>query len=263
MNILNEENVFPVYKPKGYTSQQIVGKIKYLLKKELGKKKVKVGHGGTLDPLATGVLAIGLGKGCKKLQEYLKGPKTYITVAKMGFDTTTEDSEGDVVSRKSYKHINNKLIEKTLKQFEGDIEQIPPMYSALKKNGKKLYDLARQGIIVERKPRPVTIYKLKLLPKLKSMEESEFRFLVTCGGGTYVRTLIKDICLKMNTKGHMTELERTNHGVFNIKDCLIFNESLTGEKILRHLKKKTMSPKSLKKIKVKKTKVNKTKKNMN
>ena len=224
--------VCAVYKPPGWSSANVVAKVRGVLERAIkipGQKKfkVKVGHGGTLDPLARGVLVIGVGHGCKEMQGYLKGSKRYRAVALLGDETDTLDSEGAVVDSKPWDHVTRDRLEAALPHFTGDIRQVPPMFSALRKNGTRLYDLARKGIEVERESRPVTISGLALddagvgdspgplaLPK--------FGLDVECSGGTYIRTLISDLAKHdaVDALAHMVELERTKQGPFELGDCL-------------------------------------------
>ena len=234
--LLQVGGLMAVYKPSDWTSQDVVGKIKWTLRNYIGKSiKVKVGHGGTLDPMATGVLVIGIGQGCKQLQEYIKGGKCYEALGRFGFSTTTEDSEGEVIKKKSWNHIDNKLIKDTIPKFIGNIMQIPPMYSALKKDGVRLYELARKGIVIERPPRKIYIEDINLLRRKKDMLKSEFRINVCCGGGTYIRTLICDMSKEMNSLGHMTSLLRTKQGPFILTDCIKEQHFSNAEKIITHL----------------------------
>ena len=238
MDILQKGGLMAVYKPQGWTSQDVVGKIKWTLKNHFGKKvKIKVGHGGTLDPLATGVLVIGIGKGCKQLQEYIKGGKCYEAIGRFGFSTTTEDSTGEIIKKSSWSHIDNKLIKEIIPKFIGDIEQVPPMYSALKKDGKRLYELARKGEVIDRPARKIHIEDIKLLRRKKDMLKSEFRMDVCCGGGTYIRTLICDLSKEMKTLGHMTSLLRTRQGPFMLEKCLKEKDFNKPEVLLTHLGK--------------------------
>jgi len=225
------DGILPVYKPKDWTSNDVVLKIKSIISNEVREKtnqkfKIKVGHGGTLDPMATGVLVIGLVKGCKGLESFLKGSKGYLALAVMGEATDTLDSTGKVVAKASTEHVTQVMMEGVLPQFRGDILQVPPMYSALKRDGKKLYELAREGIEVEREARPVHISALELLGQDPFSSPSrplllpEFGLSVECGGGTYIRTLIADIAERCQSVAHMTALERTKQGPFTLQDCL-------------------------------------------
>lgn len=214
-----------VNKPQDWSSSDVVGKVRNVLRNgakrlanKKGKVKIKVGHGGTLDPLAEGVLVLGIGEGTKMLQQYLTGSKSYSATALLGTETDTLDSTGSVTSSEDWSHLTMSDVENALGNFRGNISQIPPMYSALKRDGKKLYDLARQGIEVERDSRPVTIYDLKLSSERKELPE--FSLDVSCSGGTYIRTLCADIARSLNTRGHMTSLIRTKQGPFLLGDCL-------------------------------------------
>ncbi len=214
-----------VYKPKDWSSSDVVGKVRNILrngaKREAGKKgkvNIKVGHGGTLDPLATGVLVLGVGEGTKMLQQYLSGSKSYTATALLGMETDTLDSTGNVTSTEAWSHLAMSDIDKALEDFRGEIFQVPPMFSALKRDGKKLYDLARQGIEVERESRQVTIYDLHLGEEPRKLPE--FSLDVSCSGGTYIRTLCADIARSVNSRAHMTSLVRTKQGPFVLSDCL-------------------------------------------
>ncbi|CAM9851583.1 unnamed protein product [Scytosiphon promiscuus] len=180
--------------------------------------KVKVGHGGTLDPMATGVLVIGVGKGCRELGNFLKGSKGYRAEALLGHETNTQDAEGEATLHGEWEHVTGEAVDGALGQFVGDIMQVPPMFSALHKDGERLYELARKGITVEREARPVTVYSLRqtspalTLPLLGLELES--------GGGFYVRTLIEDLARALGTRAHMTALERTKQGPFELEHAL-------------------------------------------
>jgi tRNA pseudouridine55 synthase len=218
-----------LYKPPGFTSNDALGKLKRVLyqviREQTGEKpKLKVGHGGTLDPLAEGVLVVGIGKGTKQLQEYLSGPKSYRALALLGSETDTLDNTGTVTETAESSHVTREMLGQSLSQFRGDIQQVPPMYSALKKDGKKLYELARKGIEIERPPRAVTVYKLDLLSEWKETGESiklpAFGLDISCGGGFYVRSCISDIGKACESRAHMTSLVRTKQGPFDLDDCL-------------------------------------------
>lgn len=217
-----------VYKPKDWSSNDMVTKIRVML--EIGclnifksqgitgnKPKVKVGHGGTLDPLAEGVLVLGIGEGTKLMSEYLSGSKGYHATAVLGTETDTLDCTGKITETVDCSHISNDNLELKLSKFRGDILQVPPMYSALKRDGKKLYELARQGIEVEREARPVSVYNLELC---KSTLLPSFELDIECSGGFYVRTLIADLARSCEGRAHMTALIRTKQGQFSTSDCL-------------------------------------------
>ena len=170
----------------------------------------KAGHTGSLDPLATGMLPICLGEATKISAFLLDADKVYRFKCKLGSRTTTADAEGEVIDSRPFEHICRKDIEKLLPRFTGDIEQVPPMYSALKKDGQRLYDLARQGLEVERQPRPVTIHALRLL----SFEAGEVELEAHCSKGTYIRTLAEDIGEALGCGAYVSELRRLAVGPY-------------------------------------------------
>ena len=216
-----------IYKPKQMSSADVVGRVKYILSSELRKRtgdpklKLKVGHGGTLDPLAEGVLVLGIGNATKSLPHYLSGSKSYIALAHFGEHRDSLDSEGVVIAEKSFDHITTDYINQHIPQFTGSIQQIPPMYSALKFQGKRLYELARKGEVVERTPRTVEVYSLQLLsnhPKTQLPQQAMLE--MSCSGGFYVRTLVSDLAEAMGTVAYMKELVRSKQGPFTLEHCL-------------------------------------------
>lgn len=216
--------LLPIYKPKGWGSTSVVSKIKYLLsegqKNVTGvKAKIKVGHGGTLDPLAEGVLVLGINHGTKLLNSYLSGSKVYEARALLGSSTTTLDSEGDVTATVDCSCISSTTLNSVLPKYRGTILQIPPMFSALQKDGKRLYDLARQGIEVEREPRKVVVHSLELIER-EDFQFPYFGLLIECGGGFYVRSAIDDIAKSCNGLAHMVDLKRLKHGQYTLADCV-------------------------------------------
>jgi tRNA pseudouridine55 synthase len=232
------EGLFAAYKPLDWTSQDVVAYIRGMLERDArsrgaelakrrsrkSKKKITVGHGGTLDPLATGVLVIGVGKGTKSLQKYLTGSKKYRAGVELGFETETLDMEGNRTKEMDYAHVTEENIIGVIPDFTGKISQIPPIYSALKKNGKKLYELAREGKTVddiEIEAREVTIYDLEYLPEDGNGKTLPcFGLNVECGGGTYIRSLVRDMGASLGTCATMTCLERTQQGRFTLDDVL-------------------------------------------
>ena len=228
-----------VDKPMGWTSADVVRRLKSLLEGHYrrlnnGKRrKIKVGHGGTLDPLATGVLVIGIGTGCKALGSFLKGAKEYRTIGLLGVETDTLDSDGVEVENRPWEHVDMAAIQSVLPEFTGVIEQIPPMYSALKKDGQRLYDLAYQGKTVERKAREVTVNELELL--FDGTELPEFSLRMQVSGGTYVRTLVSDIARRCNSRAHVVELERTQQGPFFVGDAIPEEKWVDLDELCRHL----------------------------
>jgi tRNA pseudouridine55 synthase len=224
-----------VYKPKDWSSFDVVARVRGILSRGMEERckrrfKIKVGHGGTLDPLAEGVLVLGIGEGTKLMGEYLSGSKAYHAVAKLGEETDTLDCTGVVTAAVDCAHINENILNDALQSYRGQISQMPPMFSALKKDGKKLYELAREGIEVERQPRNVTVYSLQLLPRYNEdwlhPEDSQpvelpyFGLNVECSGGFYVRSLISDLGKSCGGRAHMTALRRVKQGQFELQTCL-------------------------------------------
>lgn len=208
-----------VYKPKGLTSQDVCFKVKKILQPHTGNRRpVKVGHGGTLDPMAEGVLILGVRDGCKDMGNYLKGTKSYKATALLGYETDTLDAEGRPTLHVPSDHVTNAMILESMSQFRGDILQIPPMYSALKFKGRRMHELAREGITVDREPRAVQVFSLDLTPPLDKLPE--FNLTVSSGGGFYVRSLIADLARVCGGAAHMTALVRTVQGPFALEDTL-------------------------------------------
>jgi tRNA pseudouridine55 synthase len=190
--------VFLLDKPAGISSNQALQKVRRILNAR------KAGHTGTLDPFATGMLPICLGDASKTAGLIMAGQKKYLAKLKLGVATATGDTEGEVVDTCPVPELNLANLESALAHFRGKFEQVPPMYSAIKQDGKPLYELARQGIVVERKARPVEIHSLEL----DSWEPPLLEFEVTCSKGTYIRTLAEDIAEKLGTCGHLLNLRR-------------------------------------------------------
>lgn len=212
------DGILNIYKQKGYTSHDVVAKLRGILKQK------KIGHTGTLDPDAEGVLPICLGK-ATKLSEFLtEKEKEYKTVLLLGVQTDTQDVTGNIINRADAPENILKLPEEKIKEtifsFVGEQEQVPPMYSALKVNGKKLYELARQGLVIERKPRKIQIQTIEI----HSINLPRVEFSVTCSKGTYIRTLCNDIGEKLECYGCMEDLTRTRSGNFSMEDSLTLEE---------------------------------------
>ena len=216
-----------INKSKGYTSHDIVAKVK----KITGEK---VGHTGTLDPLATGVLPLLIGKGTLCSKYLMNHDKTYKVILKLGIKKSTGDEEGEILQEKNVdkNSLEEQNVNNVLNSFLGEQEQIPPIYSAIKVDGKKLYEYARKGQEVEIKPRKITIYAIRLLKIDKEKKEIEFE--VSCSKGTYIRILCEDIAKKMGTIGYMKELQRTQVGTFTIEQSIPV-EDLTKEAIEEHI----------------------------
>lgn len=211
------DGILVINKSKGLTSNDIVKKVKKIL-------NTKVGHTGTLDPNATGVLPLLLGNATKISKYLINHDKEYEAVIKLGAKTTTADVEGKIIEEKEVnkEKLKKESIEEVLKSFIGKQQQTPPIYSAIKVNGKKLYEYARQGKEVEIKARNIEIYDLKLL-KIDSKND-ELTINVKCSKGTYIRSLCEDIAVKLETLGYMKELNRIQVGEFNIKDSVTIEE---------------------------------------
>lgn len=205
------DGVLVVDKPPGVTSHDVVDAVRRKLKTR------KVGHAGTLDPGATGILLLGVGKATRFLSYAQAAPKRYVAGARFGTATTTQDSSGDVVSTGDGRFTEAELLD-ALRSFTGEIEQIPPMVSAVKVGGEKLYEKARRGEEVERAPRRVTIYELTLLKH--DPEAATSTLEVLCSGGTYVRTLIHDLGAALGCGAHMTSLRRTAAAGFTEMDAI-------------------------------------------
>lgn len=215
------EGILPLFKPAGMTSHDCVFK----LRKLLGTKKV--GHTGTLDPDVTGVLPICVGKATKIAEYITDAGKSYEGEVRLGYSTTTEDASGEKVAEKTVdRSIPRSEIEKVLSSLLGEIEQTPPMYSAVKVNGKKLYEYARQGIPVERPTRKVRIYSIELLDDRETFEGDQvaFKFRVSCSKGTYIRTLAVTIGEQLGYPSHMSSLVRIQSAAFSLEDCYTFEQ---------------------------------------
>ncbi len=207
--LLQANGFLVVNKPEGITSHDVVDQVRKLFPKH------KVGHGGTLDPLATGVLVLGIGQGTKQLQYFLNEDKQYCAGFRLGIETNTQDSTGDVMATKESFEVLQDDVERVCHNFKGVIEQIPPMFSAKKLKGQRLYKLARKGISVERDPKKVTIHSLYL----KDFNGVDGALDIQCSKGTYVRTLCHDIGARLGVGAHMTSLVRTRSGSFALKDA--------------------------------------------
>ncbi|RSD27980.1 tRNA pseudouridine(55) synthase TruB [Mesobacillus subterraneus] len=215
------EGILPLLKPAGMTSHDCVFKLKKLLRTK------KVGHTGTLDPDVTGVLPICVGKATKIAEYITDAGKAYEGEVTLGFTTTTEDASGDKVEEMPVdRAITREEVEMVLRSLTGEIEQTPPMYSAVKVNGKKLYEYARQGIEVERPSRKVTIYDIELLDDRERFEGEQvsFKFRVSCSKGTYIRTLAVTIGEKLGYPAHMSSLVRIQSAGFSLEDCFTFEQ---------------------------------------
>ena len=208
------DGVIVVNKEKGFTSHDVVAKLRGILKQK------KIGHTGTLDPDATGVLPVCLGKATKLCDMFTEKDKVYRAVMLLGVETDTQDISGKVINETENPYPDRDVIVNTVKSFEGDYMQVPPMYSAIKVNGKKLYELAREGIEIDRKPRKVTIYSISDI----ETDGKRVSMTVQCSKGTYIRTLCHDIGQKLGVGACMESLERTKVGRFLLEDALKLSE---------------------------------------
>ncbi len=210
------EGVLPVWKPKGFTSHDVVAKVRGITRNK------RIGHTGTLDPQVTGVLPLCIGRATRLVEYIQELPKEYEARMIIGLATDTEDMTGTVISEVDRADVSAERLSETLGSFTGDIEQVPPMYSAVKVDGKRLYELARQGEQVERKSRTVTIHEIELLEANLDKAHPEIRFRVCCSKGTYIRTLCTDIGKMLGYPAVMADLVRTSTGSITRRQCLTF-----------------------------------------
>ena len=212
------DGIVIVDKPQDWTSQDVTARLRRVFNTR------RIGHGGTLDPMATGVLPVFVGRATRGVEFFEHAEKTYETVLRLGLTTDTEDITGTVLTETKVS-VTEEQIAQTLEAFRGEIMQIPPMYSALKVNGQKLCDLARKGKTVERQPRPITIHELTLLEQ----GENTLRLRVRCSKGTYIRTLCKDIGEALGCGGCMESLRRVQAGEYSITEAVPLQELLDTE----------------------------------
>lgn len=203
-------------KPLGWTSFKVVGHARYHLCRYLGVKKLKVGHAGTLDPLATGVVMVCTGKATRRIEELQAHTKEYVATLRLGATTPSYDLEHEIDAVYPTEHIDRPMVEEVLQRFVGEIEQIPPAFSACMVNGTRAYDLARKGQEVELKPKKLVIDEIELLDC--SLPDITIR--VVCSKGTYIRALARDIGQALQSGAHLTALRRTRVGDVRVEDCL-------------------------------------------
>ena len=208
--------VIPIYKPYTWTSFQIVSKIRYHLSRKYGIKRFKVGHAGTLDPLATGVLLLCTGKATKRIEELQSQTKEYEAEIMLGATTPSYDMEHPVNATYPYEHITEESVREVLETFVGDIAQRPPLFSACKVDGKRAYDLARKGSDMELAPKQIRIDSIELL----QCELPKIKIRVVCGKGTYIRSLARDIGEALGSGAYLTALARTRIGEYKLNDCI-------------------------------------------
>ncbi len=219
------DGIVIIDKPAGWTSQDVTAKLRGVLHTK------RIGHGGTLDPMATGVLPVFVGRATRAVEFFEHADKTYEAVLQLGVITDTEDTTGEILEKRQV-CITKEAILAVLPQFTGEIEQIPPMYSAIKINGQKLYDLARKGKVVERKPRAVTIHALDFL----GLEGDQVRLKVHCSKGTYIRTLCKDLGEALGCGGCMAALRRVQAGEYTEEMAVSLQTLIDAENPGEYLK---------------------------
>ena len=222
--------IFLIHKPLGWTSFQVVNKIRHFLKKQTGLKKLKVGHAGTLDPLATGLLILCTGKMTKTISALQEEEKEYTGTFYLGATTPSYDLETEQNQQFSISHLSPQKIYDTTNQFKGKIKQLPPLYSALKKEGKRLYEYARQGLSPELNARNVYISKFEI----QNIDLPQISFLVRCSKGTYIRSLAHDFGKALNSGAHLSSLCRTKIGKFALEEAYTM-ESVYDETSLKNI----------------------------
>ena len=221
-----EGQVILIDKPLHWTSFQVVNKLRWKIRKTFNIKKIKVGHAGTLDPLATGLLVICTGKMTKQIDTFQGQEKEYTGTFVIGSTTPSFDLETEINQTFSTQHITKELVLETTKQFIGEIEQLPPVFSAIKKDGKRLYEFARAGEHVEIKSRKITISEFEIT----RFENNEVDFRVVCSKGTYIRSLANDFGKALNSGAHLSVLRRTRIGDFSIENAQSIDEFIENIK---------------------------------
>lgn len=215
-----EGEIFYINKPLHWTSFDAVKRIRIQILRRLQRKKIKVGHAGTLDPLATGVMIVCTGRATKQIEKLQAGTKEYIATLRLGATTPSYDLETEIDATYPYEHITRELIEEALNHFKGSIKQVPPAFSACKVDGTRAYKMARKGKEVELQAKELVIDEIELLdfvPPLATIR-------VVCSKGTYIRALARDIGVALNSGAHLTALERRRVGDVSINDCLSIDE---------------------------------------
>jgi len=214
-----EGQMLLIEKPIGWSSFDVVKKIKYLIRKRYNLKKIKVGHAGTLDPLASGLLIICTGKFTKKISEIQDKRKIYTGIITLGGTTPSFDLETEIEKNYKTDHISEDLIKKTTIKFLGEINQVPPIFSALKKDGERLYEKARRGEKIKINSRKVTIYKFES----KLLHKVNVHFIIECSKGTYIRSIANDLGAALNCGGYLSKLCRTDIGEFSLSNAMSIN----------------------------------------
>jgi len=247
---LGLQGVIAVNKPRNCTSFQVVDRIRRTLQRVLQQhqpgipakfSRIKVGHGGTLDPQATGVLVIGVGPATKLMENYTKGSKCYDAIFQLGFETNTADAEGEQVGESmEWRHVTEEGVLEACTKFVGNIMQEPPIFSALRVGGQRAYDMARDGVDFKLEKRPVTVHQIRLLRPFAETAPA-IHLSIECGGGTYIRSIARDMGRELCSAAHMTGLVRTRQGEFELADCLDVSAAENGDEIIAMLKKSSDS----------------------
>ncbi|GMK48093.1 tRNA pseudouridine(55) synthase TruB [Paenibacillus glycanilyticus] len=212
------DGIIAVWKPAGWTSHDVVAKVRRIVRMK------RIGHAGTLDPMVTGVLPLCLGRSTRVVEYLQERPKAYEAVIQLGTATDTEDLTGTVLEEQTGIKVTREQVLQVLQSFVGEIDQVPPMFSAVKVDGKRLYELAREGKTVERKSRKVTIHQIDLLDAVLDADKPRFTFSVICSKGTYIRTLCVDIGRALGVPAAMAELTRTMSGGITREQCVTIEE---------------------------------------
>lgn len=215
MNFIEGEILY-IDKPLGWTSFDAVKRVRGALTRRMGVKKLKVGHAGTLDPLATGVMIICTGRATKRIEQLQAGVKEYVATIALGATTPSYDLETEIDATYPTDHITEEVARRVLDTFRGSIEQVPPAFSACKIDGRRAYSMARKGLDVELKPKTLVIDDIELL----QYSQQQITIRVVCSKGTYIRALARDIGAALNTGAHLTALRRTRVGHITVDDCL-------------------------------------------
>ena len=215
-----EGEVLLVDKPLNWTSFQVVNKIRYAIRHKLGVKKIKVGHAGTLDPLATGLLIICTGKKTKTIEELMRGDKTYTGIIRLGATTPSFDLETEIDQTFQTTHIDEELLQSVKSSFVGEIQQTPPIFSAKKIDGKRAYEAARKGQDIKMKSTLINVNSFEI----EATHFPDIHFEINCSKGTYIRSIAHDFGKALNSGGHLATLRRTNSGEFSVNDAKSVDE---------------------------------------
>ncbi len=220
---IKKGSFFLIDKPKGWTSFDVVNELRGQLKKTYGVKKLKVGHAGTLDPMATGLLICCSGPMTKRIQEFQEAEKEYLATLHFGYRTASHDADSEVVSEHSTKGIDREAMEKVLSKFQGSVEQVPPAHSAVKIDGKRAYEEARKGKTPHLSPRQVEIHEIGI----DRFQMPELSLRIRCSKGTYIRSLARDIGEELNSGAYLNALRRTSIGRYHVDDAWRIDELRT------------------------------------